>query len=312
MAMVGTSLTPIVKMKTPLEDANRELKKVWQNCRPSRDSAEELFHYTSAEGLQGILKGKTLWLSKVSTFNDTSEMLHGGSVIEQVIDEALRSQPPGQNSPLDLEAVAEKGKEFVERLPSHSYAFCFCSRRDRLSQWRAYGAGAAGFQIGFNRLRLEEYLGTESLRVSDPMPMIYGKTQQKKAASCFVSKAIAVAANPKYCLKGSDLSDFNNEFAFLLYLFPLAMKNPSFSEEEEWRILQVGLDQKAVKFRPAHGSIIPYLELSSIPPEVFASVTLGPRVDLKFVLEPMRLFLNCNHLEHVKVRPSKITLRTIP
>jgi len=296
-------------MGTALDNAKRELKEAWRDCRPSCASSERLFHYTSAEGLHGILEHKTLWLSKVSTFNDTSEMHYGGEAIREVIDEALRSQPRAQNLALDLEAVAEKGKRFVEQLSSHCYAFCFCSHHDRLSQWRAYGAGAAGFEIGFDRVRLETYLASKSLRVSDPMPILYGKRRVRSAAGRFVSEASAIAAKPEHGLKGSDLTNFNDEFGFRLFLFSLATKNPCFSEEKEWRIIQVGFDQKDVKFRPRHGITLPYLELPGVPPEVFVSVTLGPKVDPDFADEPMRLFLRCNELGHVEVRPSKIPLR---
>lgn len=121
----STQHDPVIKMGTALDNAKRELKEAWRDCRPSCASSERLFHYTSAEGLHGILEHKTLWLSKVSTFNDTSEMHYGGEAIREVIDKALRSQPRAQNLALDLEAVAEKGKRFVEQLSSHCYAFCF-------------------------------------------------------------------------------------------------------------------------------------------------------------------------------------------
>lgn len=227
-----------------------------------------------------------------------------------MVDKALRSEPPGQSSVLHLEAVREKGKRFVEQLSSHCYAFCFCREHDLLSQWRAYGAGAAGFEIESDRVRLEGYLASKSSHVGDPMPILYGKRQVKGAAGRFMSEASAIAAKPEHSLKGADLTKFNDEFGFLLFLLSLATKDPHFSEEKEWRILQVDLKEDAVRFRPAHGIIIPHLELSGIPPEVFVSVTLGPGVP-EFVAEPLRLFLKCNGLEHVQVRHSEIPLRVL-
>jgi len=141
--------------------------------------------------------------------------------------------------------------------------------------------------------------------------MVYNKEWQKRPISCFVSKAIAIAEDPSYGLKGNDL-DTLGEFEFLVIQYLLPMKDPSFSEEKEWRILHVSLDQEDVNFRPARGIVIPYLELSAVPPEVFASVTLGPRIDPEFGRKPMRLFLNRNQLEHVQVRSSKIPLRALP
>lgn len=234
-------------------------------------------------------------------------MLYGRDVIGNV----LLSQPKGRNSPLNLEAAYEKGGKFVEeRLVSHSYVFCFCSENDLLSQWRAYGAGGAGFAVGFNRVRLEKYLQNESLHVSDPMPFVYNMDLQQTLVNAFVSRAEGIAG-AKYNLTGKDLIEFQNEFAFWLIQYSLVMKHASFSEEKEWRVLQVSRDQKGVKFRPGRGIIIPYLELSAIPPDVFVNVTLGPGVDPKFGVKPIELFLERNQLEHVDLRLSEIPLRTL-
>ena len=89
------------------------------------------------------------------------------------------------------------------------------------------------------------------------------------------------------------------------------MKHPSFSEEKEWRILQVGRNPKDVKFRTGRGIVIPYLELSEIPPDVFASVTFGPGHDPEFGVKPMESFLKQNQLEHVRLQASEIPLRTL-
>jgi hypothetical protein len=285
----------------------RELKTAWRNCRPHCPSVDPLFHYTSAEGLHGILTTRKIRLSNVSTLNDASEMLYGRDVISKV----LLSRLKGQDSALNLAAVYQKGTKFVEEgLVSQSYVFCFCSKDDLLSQWRAYGEGGAGFAIGFNRVRLEEYLQKGSLRVSDPMPLVYSEDCQERVVSCFVSKAEDIAAC-KYNLTGRGLCEFEKEFAFWLFQYPLFMKHPSFSEEKEWRILQVSRDPKDVMFRPGRGIVIPYLELSDIPADVFASVTFGPGHDPKFGVKPMEFFLKQKQLQHVKVQASEIPLRTL-
>jgi hypothetical protein len=93
---------------------------------------------------------------------------------------------------------------------------------------------------------------------------------------------------------------------FRTYLYALGMKKPCFSEELEWRILAVSPDQKGVKLHRARGKIIPYVELSDIPQNVFASVTLGSEVESNNEAELLE-FLQCNQLQHVKVRRSRIS-----
>jgi hypothetical protein len=290
----------VTRMATPLENAIAELKRAWQDCRPSCEPPERLYHYTSLEGLLGILGHKTLWLAEASTLNDTSEMRFGGEAVAEVLQ-------AGHSSALDLHAVAEKEKRFLEGLTSHGYVFCFCREHDLLSQWRAYGGGAAGFEIEFDRVPLEAYLARQ--RVSDPTPMLYGKDEVKQAAGRFLSEASAIAAKPEHSLKGSDLAKFEDEFGFRLSLLALATKDPCFSGEREWRIIRVRREGEAVRFRSAHGIIVPYLDLSCIPPEVFVGVTLGPKVDADLGGETVRLFLESNGLGHAQVRRSRVPLR---
>ena len=55
------------------------------------------------------------------------------------------------------------------------------------------------------------------------------------------------------------------------------------------------------------GRIIRYVELSDMPKNVFASVTLGSEVDSSNEAEVLE-FLECNQLQQVKVRRSRIAL----
>ena len=55
------------------------------------DKSDPVFHYTSPEGLLGILqeKGPVLWFSQYDSMNDTTEGVHVISVYQSVCDELL-------------------------------------------------------------------------------------------------------------------------------------------------------------------------------------------------------------------------------
>jgi hypothetical protein len=280
-------------MKSPLENAEHDLEKAWRACRPkSYARAEQLFHYTKKENLLSILRTRALWLSNVSTLKDTSELLYGRDIIKEV----LLSRRPAQNSCLNLNGVVEK-PQFFESVRSCSYVACFCLKGNLRSQWIRYGAKGSGCALGFNRQILEEHFQKHPLLISDPMPMIYDRRRLERAVACFLSKAEAVAT--RFRLKGSDCEKFSDYFMFRSFLYALGMKKPCCSNELEWRILQVSRAQKE-----------PHLELSDIPPKVFATVTLGYKVDSKYEAELIDI-LKCNQLEHVKVRRSKVSLRAL-
>jgi hypothetical protein len=187
------------------------------------------------------------------------------------------------------------------------YVSCFCAEGDLLSQWRGYGAQGGGFAIGFDVSRLSQHC-EEKNRSTRPIPLIYDNKEQRRPVLNLTVRANEIAV--KYDLKPSELVDFSNEFIFRLTTYMPQMKNPLFREESEWRLLKIGPNETP-KFRAARGIIVPYLELSNIPSEVFRSVTLGPAIEPKFGLRPTKLFLESHGMAHVEVRQSEIPLRVV-
>ncbi len=286
--------------ETPLESAKKELLTVWrEEFWPEPVGApDQLFHYCSADGLYGIVTGRSVWLSDILTLNDASEMVHAS----EVVDEVLRSQNP---RPAWLPTVSKSGfLEFVSS--SGMYVGCFCSEGDLLSQWRAYGARGGGFAIGFNQQLLKEHCGSND--VAGPLPLVYDKDQQRERLGSFVRRAKDIPA--RHNLGVNDYRDFREEFMFRLTTFMPQMKNPSFSEEKEWRLFRIQPDGTP-EFRPAHGIIIPYLALSNIPLAVFSSVILGPTAEPEFGRRALNLFLERYQLGHVEVRRSQIPHRVL-
>jgi hypothetical protein len=293
---------PSAKRESPLEGAKKELVSAWHEAPwpEAVGDPDQLFHYCSADGLYGIVTGRSLWLSEIRTLNDESEMLYG----REVVDRVLRSQNP---RPAWLPKGMASKSGFLEFVSSsRMYVGCFCSEGDLLSQWRAYGARGSGFAIGFSRQLLEEHCRGND--VAGPFRVVYDKNGQTKVVRTFVQRAKEIAA--KHGLGVNEYRGYSEEFMFWLTAFMPAMKNPSFSEEKEWRLFRIH-PEGTPEFRPTHGAIIPYLTMSNIPPRVFSSVILGPTVEPDFGLRPMKLFLEHNRLEHVEVRRSQVPLRAL-
>ena len=252
-----------------------------------------------------ILESRTLWLSIASTLNDDKEIVYGGKVITEAVDEVIRSRTTGGDCTLNLDRVNEKSN-FLGLLRAHAYVACFCPAGDSRKLWTDYG----DYNIGFDRERLEEYLAAASLPFSDPMPLIYKREPHRKAVRCFVSQAEEIVA-ASHNLMEDDCQALNDEFMFRLFLWVLSMKDPSFSDEREWRIVRVNPSQNEVKSRLEGNTNKRYVELSGIPPTVFARVTLGPGIDSNLGGEPIGLFLQRCGLENVEVRYSKVPLGRI-
>lgn len=101
-----------------------------------------LYHYTTVNGLQGILETNRLWASAAYYLNDSSEVEYGSHLLH---DELSVWRTANQNNPCFaadvLQGLDEIFSSPLSRISRTStiYVTCFCENGNLLSQWRAYG-----------------------------------------------------------------------------------------------------------------------------------------------------------------------------
>lgn len=105
-----------------------------------------LWHYTTPEGLLGILRTGELFATGLPYLNDSTE---GSYMIDLTLAELSRRM----TSPM-AEAVRIPLEGFAEHQPLA--VTCFCKHGDLLGQWRAY-TGGRGFAVGFDTRTLSTY-----------------------------------------------------------------------------------------------------------------------------------------------------------
>lgn len=135
--------------------------------------ADALFHYTSADGLLGILESGEIWSTAYYCLNDESELNVGKDFLTPGLRtatyEMIRDNDPLVQTfkarGVDIQDYADKYEQWIIDHAFHrlcTYVTCFCKPTGRedfghglLSQWRAYGADG-GFAIQFSRKKLEK------------------------------------------------------------------------------------------------------------------------------------------------------------
>ena len=135
----------------------------------SRNDA--LFHYTSADGLIGILQNEEIWSTAYYCSNDVSELAAGkGTLTPEFL--RVANKLIQDNDPLVQKfrgrgiGIMEYARAFEERITALAfhklcaYITCFCKPTGKedflhglLSQWRAYGADG-GYALQFSRKKL--------------------------------------------------------------------------------------------------------------------------------------------------------------
>lgn len=262
---------------------------------------ELIYHYCSSESFQAICENKTMRLSDLFTMNDSVELKWGYSIWIEVANILIK----------------ELGHEFIDSIDKQIHEFGFHSliisssfslKNDMLSQWRAYSSDGNGYCLGFNAQDIFE------LPVY-PFKIIYNKKQQIKKVTetvRFIHFAETVGKE-KFGQKFFD-------HCFFLSAELASMKNPTFFEEKEIRVIHIlafkpsnkGLkltddEGQKVKFRFREDCPIAYLDYDftkdgKINP--IKEVIIGPKN--KSLTSSISIYLETLGIENVIVKNSKI------
>src|SRR5258708_558906 len=137
-----------------------------------RPLPEELWHYTNAEGLIGILETGHIWATQVACVNDTLEQRYFGNLVHDVV-KAKRAQNTDPALGVFLRVVDE-ALALRDFSSAGHFVACFSEVEDDLGQWRGYGGGECGYAIGF---RCDRILAALKKRASSVLlPMNYHVT----------------------------------------------------------------------------------------------------------------------------------------
>ena len=253
------------------------------SCKPKNP----LYHYTTQTGLLGIIKDRQVWATHTQYLNDRREFLHAVDLVRGEIQRLLDERNTGQ------EAASEGRKEALNRMhemllmsPEHINV-CVCSfseDSDSLSQWRAYG-GSSGFAIGFS----PEVLGAAVERQKFSLAQcIYDPQTQQDIVRALVEEVLEehLARNPATEDKEFDDVFWKTGGNLLPYLYQYApmLKDQSFAEEREWRIISGPIFAQDLDYREGRSLIIPYYRLplweESQKTEIF-EIIVGPTRDVE-------------------------------
>jgi Protein of unknown function (DUF2971) len=201
-----------------------------------RPPVNEIWHYTDAAGLIGIIQSGEIWCTQVSCLNDSLEQRYFGDLVHASV-KTLRAS----NTNLTLGVllrVADDSLANQDVAPVGNFVACFSEVEDDLGQWRGYGGGQCGYALGF---RVDRVLEALKLRPSAAfLPMHYEHSRHQFLVADVLRMAQA------YFIQGvqrglPDVERWAREFldAFAMELGPFAsvIKHPKFSSERERRIV---------------------------------------------------------------------------
>ncbi len=300
------------------------------------------YHYTSPDGILGILQDKALRFTDCQFLNDRGEATHildplreayeiiskerEGEVINLEYLIARFSGSPYENERIKINYNPSSGCKEKGFGTQRYYVLCTSLNSDTANMWNYYVKNGKyhGYNLGIKCSCLKDML----LDCQDKYrqfeftegKIIYDRQEQVKVIYDKLDKLYAQLGNSK---DEVDSLNFQSELFCYLNQQKLFFKHPAFSCEEEYRfviIIDKDLDNDylrkynlSTRFRAGESGIItPYIELKyalSEKEELFKEITLAPMIETPLAEESFKRFLASTVKQNIEIKSSSITLR---
>lgn len=279
------------------------------------ETDNRLFHYTTLNGLLGILDSQALHLSHIRYMNDDGEFLDFFNdtkelVAEKYVNTHLRKMRRTHRKRFEEITSEEKNYMFTNYLEGleravdkfNVFVVSFCKTSDDLlSQWRGYTSETVGYCIEFDTNKIRESVKSmhENSEVvdCDLIDCIYTDEEKEEELKEF------------YPLLASETSQQSEKALGHFIITCIGAKNSGFSEEDEARIyISKGYDSDHIEFKDKNGIIIPYIPFS-LPEGSIKSITVGPCTDQYLAIRSLEMLIENNYEGKIEVRGSNIPLK---
>jgi hypothetical protein len=279
--------------------------------------ATPIYHYTDANGMLAILETKNLRGTHIQFLNDSSEFHHALEMIATSLTERI-AQTDSRNT-IQLLTTLARGLKIIT---PNTFVISFSEKRDLLSQWRGYCPNG-GYNIEFSSDSLSQLANKNEYRF---VRCEYDKLKQKYLVDALVEAAIEYY--PSFVPDWGHTSpvELNSQEKFDLFaagwfwnktqLLASAIKNDSFIEESEWRLIG-GLKGKKIAdgYRTKGCLIVPYknfdLTLKQGLEEVVTGATISPMSNPLLAEHSLWRVWHASNRSVFHIRPSTIPYRTL-
>lgn len=286
-----------------------------------------LYHYTSAQGLLGLLGAPAapakLWMTQIHYQNDAAEARHAYELTAYELRRLENRCPNLKRAAAGFYGVPAEGQQW--QAPSgfavtRECTFSLSEDGDLLSQWRGYAA-SGGYSVGYRFGEIANFARHEGLRLSR---CIYDEAEQRDliANELIAIEDAFVRGETEGALPGVPDHDraratASVRFQRLGHRLAPTFKHPSFAEEREWRLIgMIGVNDPRARYRTKDNIIVPYGEIDIDPrsaryPLRPVEIIVGPGVDFELATQTIGYltFNFSNPEQQPKLIKSQSTLR---
>lgn len=259
-----------------------------------------LYHYTSVSALHSIVENTCIRMTNAYYLNDSLEIIYAVRHFEKMIAQEIETEFRAKHI-----GFLKEFKDWIKNLINNAhyiFVFSLSSQRNLLSQWRAYTPHGAGVNIGFEIDSLKRLCDQRGL---DLVQCVYTIEERDKVLGELFDQIkayfeiqfahLADSYEPKIC----EFLDFLNGACEKLLKVFCRIKDPTFSEECEWRLVSKYYKYYVdpdIKFRPSETTLIPYIELQlsgmRYDGYLFESVHVGPSPSFNLSFQAISAYLS--------------------
>lgn len=321
------------------------ISKLYQKHRPDNEisSLTPLWHYTSVDGLMGIVskEEQTLhfWFTRSDCLNDTSEGRHIIELFRSVCSELYEQGDIDESfweitksidiSPYHLISYPLPPTEdyvscgMVDAAQCEAYICCFSLKEDSLDMWRYYSKNSGGYAIKllpiiFNRQKEYKFLACNKDNVFyciESFKVIYDYDEKMS-----ILKGLVADAYNLYRYISGDLNEIEEMkkcVSGILQSYQYRFKHECFASEQEFRFVCYRPTVKPellinalpeVCYRSQNGVIVPYIDIA-VKDAYILEVLISPLIENQSSENTTQEFLKSRGFPNCTVRKSKLPTR---
>src|SRR5579883_1246297 len=265
-------------------DAQQIIDSIANKLESSYRPLPLVYHYTNDAGLKGILEGGRIWLTDVFDMNDPSELRHGLSRAQTILNQMAASGPAESKIFAKDFAALDKG---IERA-AHTFICSFSETGDDLGQWRAYADNGRGYALGFDTQGLEGAFGKATRTPTlerGTFPVTYEDSLLDDIHRRLIERMFSLISLPSgRQLSGEIIVAYMVELltALASHVLHAALffKHEAYNNEREYRFLEMHRADAPppVKRRPRAYSLVQYVEFDwkTLAPGALKRIVIGP------------------------------------
>ncbi len=286
-----------------------------------KESADNvIYHYTSFNTLNEILRHNSLRASELIFLNDKNEFKIWFNAFDNVMM-AMKQKDDYLSFAQFLDSIKDEIDTYREY---DYYVTCFSHERDLLSQWEMYGDNCKGIAIGFDKEQLIKMMFKYNKVIINGEDSVFPGLLQGDVEYSFETVCKDVMWMTKnlvnaYLESGEDVVDFigqESKYHFKEKCMRILMrlqdaKDASFYAEREFRFYWNQKDQqKKVDTFQRSSSLVPFVTLTCDEKLPIKEILLGPALD-----DPETKIMEIKHVlklygyPFVNVEKSKIPYR---